>query len=425
MAEGSNSGFSGREQNVENRVPNRVQNCLQKGMQNDSKPPAGSALRLGIIGCGLRTLSLLKAMRTMEADFRICSITDINREKALERLHKDGFQSEGVRFYEDADEMLAKEVLDGVIVGTRCSLHTEMALKVIPTGIPLLLEKPVATDMADWQRLHDAQNDDPLVSDRVVVSFPLRFTPLLQEVKKRIASGQIGSVRHIQAVNNAPYGSVYYHNWYRDEQEAGGLFLQKATHDLDYINFVLGEKPIQLCAMTSKQYFKGSRPAGLKCCDCIEQETCVESPYNLKVLSHEAINGEYCCFATDTGNEDSGSVMVRYESGLHATYSQDFIVKKKAGSRGARFIGDKGTLEFDWMTSEIKIHMHYVNQEERIVVDPAGLPHYGGDVPLVRNFILMARGKEPSKANLKDGLLSTLMCLKARESAKTGTFQEL
>jgi hypothetical protein len=36
----------------------------------------------------------------------------------------------------------------------------------------------------------------------------------------------------VQAINNVPYGSVYYHSWYRDPKETGGLFLQKARRTM-------------------------------------------------------------------------------------------------------------------------------------------------------------------------------------------------
>ncbi len=53
------------------------------------------------------------------------------------------------KFYTDADQMLDKEKLDGVMIGTRCSLHAKMAIKVLNRNISLFLEKPIATNMGD------------------------------------------------------------------------------------------------------------------------------------------------------------------------------------------------------------------------------------------------------------------------------------
>ena len=152
-----------------------------------------------------------------------------------------------VRFYQDPDQMLNNEGLDGVLIGTRCSLHTQLALKVLAKELPLFLEKPVATNMEDLTALTTMG----LNKSQVVVSFPLRVTPLVSSAKEIIDSGKIGTVEHVQAYNNVPYGGVYYHAWYRDEKETNGLFLQKATHDLDYLNYLLQIKPIRICAMKS------------------------------------------------------------------------------------------------------------------------------------------------------------------------------
>jgi predicted dehydrogenase len=229
----------------------------------------------------------------------------------------------------------------------------------------------------------------------------------------------------VQAYNNVPYGGVYFHNWYRDENETGGLFLQKATHDFDYINFILGIKPVRVCAMTSKQIFKGNKPANLLCKDCDEQETCAESPFSLDRNAFEKPSGPFCSFGVDVGNEDSGSALVEYETGMHVSYSQNFFARKKAATRGARFFGYKGTVEFDWYDDEARVYMHHTPRVETYKLDSSKISHGGGDAVLSSNFVKVMKGKENSVAPLSAGLISVLMCLKARESAKTKTYQEI
>ena len=80
-------------------------------------------------------------------------------------------------------------------------------------------------------------------------------------MKRIVDSGVLGRLTMVQAVNNVPYGSVYYHSWYRDPAETGGLFLQKATHDIDYIHFLDGRAPGARCAKTAKSNFSW-RPSG-------------------------------------------------------------------------------------------------------------------------------------------------------------------
>ena len=59
-------------------------------------------------------------------------------------------------YYDDADEMLLREELDGVFIGTRCSLHTPYACKVLKLGLPLFLEKPVCITRAQYEALRAA-----------------------------------------------------------------------------------------------------------------------------------------------------------------------------------------------------------------------------------------------------------------------------
>ncbi|XID93062.1 Gfo/Idh/MocA family protein [Paenibacillaceae bacterium WGS1546] len=308
-------------------------------------------MRLGVIGYGSRIRSLFGNISEKHPDCRIAAIADPRHEEIRTSLNGTAGP---VDFYADPDDMLDRADLDGVIIGTRCNLHAEMAIKALRRDLPLYLEKPVATTYEDLDRLKEAYEAS---RSEVVVSFPLRNTPLVKLAKEIVASGKIGTVEHVQAVNNVPYGGVYYHSWYRDERITGGLFLQKATHDFDYINALLGMKPVEICAMKSKQVFKGSRPAGLKCADCEDNRVCGESA--LKPENRE--RGEYCSFAADTGNEDSGSALLRYESGMHA----------------------------------------------------------------VDNFLQVVRGEARSETTLADGLLSALLCLKANESAETNAFKQI
>lgn len=374
-------------------------------------------MKLGVIGYGSRIRNMLQSIVKYDSDCRIAAIVDVRNDEFKRNRENNGLDK--VNFYDTPEEMIAGEELDGILIGTRCSLHTEMALKVMPSGIPLFLEKPVATNMDDLRRLKQGYESG---KSKVLVSFPLSLTSMVNMVKEIIQSGKIGTVEHVQAVNNVPYGGIYYHNWYRDENETGGMFLQKATHDFDYITDVLQLRPISISAMTSKRIFTGTKPAGLKCVDCDENRTCEESTAFADKETRDT--WAYCCFAKDTGNEDSGSALIRYESGMHATYSQNFFVRRGAAARGARFMGYKGTIEFDFFTNQIKVFMHHTARVETYDIDP-GEEHFGGDAALAANFVAMMRNGADPIRSLGEGLLSGLLCLKARESSRTDTFQTI
>ncbi|MEF3302227.1 Gfo/Idh/MocA family protein [Paenibacillus sp. GYB003] len=373
-------------------------------------------MMLGVIGYGHRMSLFMKEVVKRNAGCQVVAVTDPMAESLKEHFAAEG--SHFPRIYSDPDDMLDTERLDGVLIGTRCSLHTTMALKVLARNLPLFLEKPVATSLDDWLRLKSASAQS---TSSVVVSFPLRFTPIVRLARELLESGKIGKVEHVQSVNNVPYGGTYYHNWYRDEQETGGLFLQKTTHDFDYIQYLIGETPQRVCAIASKQIFKGDRPAGMRCSAC-EDRACQERVTPFGIVP--ARPNDYCCFAKDTGNEDSSSVLVQYESGMHLSYTQNFFARRKAAVRGTRLIGYRGTIEFDFYTSRLSVYLHHTSRTETYDIDTTE-PHFGGDPYLAQNFIDVVEGRAPSQSTLDDGLLSALMCLKSKESAATHTFQDI
>ena len=206
--------------------------------------------------------------------------------------------------------------------------------------------------------------------------------------------------------------------------------MQKFTHDFDYITYLLGLEPVSICAMDSKQIFKGDKPAGKKCIDCDEYKTCTESPFVIKNYRFGYVNEKreamsMCAFAVDTGNQDSGSAIIRYSTGMHAVYSQNFFARKDAAARGARFIGYDGTMEFDWYTNELKVFSHSKPVVEKHTVDVSNMDHMGGDRVLSRNFLDVINGAASSCSPLEAGILSAYACLMAEESSRTNKFMDI
>jgi predicted dehydrogenase len=386
--------------------------------------------RIGIIGYGGRIRGMLKTLDTFDADVKVVAVIDPAIESLRQRF---GEQLEGVTVHTDVATMLDTENLDAVMIGTHCALHTPYAIEVLKRNLPLFLEKPVAIDEDQVLQLNAAWRAS---SSKVVVSFPLRVSQLCIMAKEIANSGVLGSVEHAQVINNVPfYGSNYYHGWMRNESLTGGLWLQKATHDLDYVNFLIGRPPTRMIAVESKTVFTGTMPAGLYCKDCELKTTCPESQYNLFYSQgiiqdmHEAEgfwNGQWqCSFAVDTGNHDAATTILQYETGMHAVYTQCFYPRRGAAKRGATLVGYKGTLSFDWYTDEVTVHHHHSGRVERHRLESsAGGGHHGGDHELIHDFLGCLYGTSESRATLDDGLLSAQLCLMAKRSCRENAFQQ-
>ncbi|MBO5909665.1 MAG: Gfo/Idh/MocA family oxidoreductase [Clostridia bacterium] len=376
-------------------------------------------LKIGVIGYGGRIHQVV----TLLLDSGKCSLSAIadNKLEVVKERFPVLSENKELRYYDDAEQMMKCEQLDGVLIGTNCNSHTEYALLCAKYNMPMFLEKPVCTNYEDLVKLKAISSMD----EKTVVSFPLRVTRLVEYIKDMITSGKLGELSQVQAYNNVPYASGYYHKWYRDDSITGGLFLQKATHDLDYIDYLLGDiSPVRVTAMRSKQIFKGDKPAGYKCCDCPERDSCQEGPAKLRKNNPTMILGEYCAFAKDTGNEDSGSVIIEYDSGLHVVYTQNFVARNDAGKRGCRIIGYKGTVEFDFFTGVVTFYSHEERRKEEISFSSSE-GHFGGDSVLVNSFISVMEGKDTSIATLKEGIRSAELCLAAKKSSQEHVFVDI
>ncbi len=363
-------------------------------------------------------------LREVEPDMRIVGIVDPDEKGARSRLAE--CDQEDVVFYENLKEMVSKAKLDALAIGTRCNLHAPYAIEAAKYDLPLYLEKPVAISMEQAVALERAFEKSRC---QVVVSFPLRVSPLCTLARQYIEKGTIGSPEHIQAVNYVPYGTTYFDEAYRNFEITQGLFLQKATHDFDYLSYLMGANIVRVAAMhTRGRIFGGKKRAGLICSQCDEEDTCLESPQNRKRnLSGGILSDHPCVFSVDCGspqtgmNEDSSSALLEFASGVHGIYTQVFYSRRNAGRRRATVSGYHGTLSFDWYKNELKYVRHHAPFTDTVKAD-AGMSHFGGDLELAYDFINIIRGKRKPHTTIWMGIQSIYACLAAKESAEKSHF---
>lgn len=108
--------------------------------------------KIGFIGYGLRSETLMKAFTGAGLPLAPAAVADPRLETLQPQLARDGRFAD-TRYYADAEEMLDREALDAVFIGTRCGLHARYAALVMERGLPLFLEKPVCIDEAQYARL--------------------------------------------------------------------------------------------------------------------------------------------------------------------------------------------------------------------------------------------------------------------------------
>ncbi|MEW6357460.1 MAG: Gfo/Idh/MocA family oxidoreductase [Planctomycetota bacterium] len=382
-------------------------------------------IRLGVMGHGGRISGMIKSVfRQVAPDLRVVGVVDPDEPGARSRLAECD-QKDAV-FYKNVKEMVRGAKPDALAVGTRCHLHSPYGVEAAKYDLPLFLEKPVAISMkqaVDLERAFEKSRCE------VVVSFPLRVSPLCILTRQYIEDGAVGSPEHILGVNYVPYGMGYFDGGYRNFKITQGLFLQKATHDFDYMSYLMGSNIVRVAAMwTLGRVFGGKKASGLVCSKCKEAETCLESPENRKRNASGGTQSDHpCTFGIDCGtpktgmNEDSSSAVLEFASGVHGAYTQVFYSRRDAGTRGATISGYHGTVSFDWYKNELKRVRHHQPFTDAIKAG-AGLSHFGGDAELARDFIGIIQGKAKSRTPIWTGIQSAYACLAAKESAEKGKF---
>lgn len=383
-------------------------------------------IRLGVVGHGGRMSGVIKScLRPEASDIRVAGIVDPDEKGARARL--DECDRDSVVFYKSLPEMAKKAKLDALAIGTRCNLHAPYAIEAAKYDLPLYLEKPVAISMRQAQALEKA-----FAKSRcpVVVSFPLRVSPLCELTRRLIVDNAVGKPVHVAAVNYVTYGACYWEMEYRNYQITQGLFLQKATHDFDYISYLMNERIVRVAATATYQHvFGGRKPANLVCSKCPDKSRCLESPQNRKRnLSGWHTDDHPCVFSVACGtpktgtNEDCSSALMEFKSGAHGIYTQVFFSRRDTATRGATVSGYLGTVSFDWYTNTLRRVRHHEPYTDTIRA-AEGLSHFGGDAELARDFIGLIRGKiRKSRTPIATGIQSVYACLAAKESLLSGRF---
>jgi predicted dehydrogenase len=123
--------------------------------------------------------------------------------------------------------------LDGVVIALPDNAHRTTAVRALERGLAVLVEKPLATDLADAEAIVAAGRDRLLM-----VGHMLRFDPRYLEARRRVQRGAIGELVHVYARRNSAAGSaVRYGSTTR-------LPYHVTVHDLDLVRWVTGREVV-------------------------------------------------------------------------------------------------------------------------------------------------------------------------------------
>jgi len=271
-------------------------------------------------------------------------------------------------------------------------------------------------------------------------------------LKELVQSGVVGepTMVELQWYLDITHGTDYYRRWHRMKHNSGSLWVHKATHHFDLVNWWIGQRPETVFAMGTKRFYRPETfPARERCLTCDATDTCkfyldlTRSPRHKGLyLDAEAEDGYFrdrCVFSPDIDIWDTRAATIGYSGGAIMAYS----LNNYAPFEGYRVavIGTEGRVEMD-------VHEHaYISGADgklsvekgtrgiRITAFPIFKKHYdvpierakgghgGGDVRLLSDVFL--KDEQPPDpfgraAGGLDGAYSILVGIAARRSIESG-----
>ncbi|BBR40163.1 oxidoreductase [Aeromonas veronii] len=222
-------------------------------------------------------------------------------------------------------EELIQHRIELAIIASPATLHAVHAIPLIEAGIPVLIEKPLAASLADCEAIQAASREH---NTPVAVGYCLRYLPSALLMKELLDEKKVGRCYYA----NVEIGQ-YLPDWrpnkdYRHSvsarAELGGGVLLELSHELDYIQWLLGPLQVKYSSLFS------SEELGLSV-------------------------------------EDMADIMLDGTTGTITTVHLDFLQRK--AHRKCRVIGSEGTLEWDLIQNSVSLSS--ANGIEAIYCEPA------------------------------------------------------
>jgi predicted dehydrogenase len=193
-------------------------------------------IRWGIIGCG--DVTEVKSGPGFQKA-QGSQLAAVMRRNAV--LAQDYAQRHGVpKWYADAQALIHDPEVDAVYIATAPDSHRAYTLAVAHAGKPVYVEKPMALNTVECEEMVAACR---AAGTPLFVAYYRRALPRFLKAKELVTSGIIGELRFVDVLLTQPL-EIHPPDqlpWrLRPEIAGGGLFVDLASHALDFLDFVLG-----------------------------------------------------------------------------------------------------------------------------------------------------------------------------------------
>ena len=176
----------------------------------------------------------------------VVAVSDINVEKGKQRadqLH--------CAFYQDYHQMLAETRPDVAVIITPPVLHASMTIDCLEAGCHVLVEKPMAIQVAEADAMIEAATRNQRL---LGVIFQHRFRPEIRTAHKLLQEGLLGNIQRVDLTaiwtrSHAYFAQAPWRGTWAGE--GGGVLPTQGSHSLDALTYLAG-MPVRMVAWTRR-----------------------------------------------------------------------------------------------------------------------------------------------------------------------------
>ena len=210
--------------------------------------PMNRRLGIAVVGLGHLALSQILPGVMVSKHVRVTALVSADREKARTVAAQYGVPETHLYDYANFDRLRDNPDVDAVYIVLPNSMHLEYTLRAAQAGKHVLCEKPMATTVADAERMVAACRD---AKRTLMIAYRMQYEPHHRALIRMARSGEHGPIRLIEAVNGQ--NQAPNQQWRHSRKQAGGGSLPDVgIYCLNAARYVTGEEPIEVSAMITR-----------------------------------------------------------------------------------------------------------------------------------------------------------------------------